>query len=131
MKLKTLFLICSLGLFINSCSNAPKLSEGMIKIVIMYPNANTNTFNMDYYSNTHMPMLAELFGDALKHYSIEGGISGRTAEEPAPYMAVGHLYFNTLEDYQEGFGKHAETILNDIPNYTNIKPVVQISKVVK
>ena len=135
MKLKTLFLICSLSLFINSCSDngkaAPKLSVGMIKVSIMYPNTEDGTFNMEYYKKNHMPMLKELFGDVLKHYAIESGISGRTAEEPATYLAVGHLYLNTLEDYQKSFGKHAETILNDIPNYTNIKPVVQISKVVK
>ena len=35
-----------------------------------------------------------------------------------------------LEAFQKGFGPHAKEILGDIPNYTDIAPVMQISEVV-
>ena len=36
----------------------------------------------------------------------------------------------TISDYENVFGQHREKILGDIPNYTNIRPIVQISEVV-
>ena len=42
---------------------------------------------------------------------------------------MGHLYFDSVEAFQAAFGPHAETILADIPNYTNIQPVIQVSEV--
>ena len=103
----------------------------MIKVSIIYPNDEGKTFDMDYYSQKHMPMLESLFGDALKLLEIDKGISSRTPDEPIPYLAIGHLYFDKLSDYQNSFGPNAEKILSDIPNYTNIRPVVLISEVVQ
>ena len=45
----------------------------MIKVAILYPNGEGKTFDMDYYSNKHMPMAASLFGDSLKAMSIDKG----------------------------------------------------------
>ncbi|MFS4466390.1 EthD family reductase [Maribacter sp. 2210JD10-5] len=108
-----------------------KVKTGMIKVAIMYPSGEEKTFDMDYYSNKHMPMVASLLGNSLKSWSIDKGISGRTSEEPIPYLAIGYLYFNKLFEYQNSFGPNAEKIVNDIPNYTNIQPVIQISEVYK
>lgn len=97
----------------------------------MYPDGSDKSFDMDYYAQKHMPMLAELFGSAMKTYEIDQGVSGRTPEDSLPYVAIGYLYFETVSDYQAAFGPHAEQILGDIPNYTNIQPIVQISRVIK
>lgn len=113
-----------------SSSDTTKIEKGMVKVAIMYPNEEGKTFNMDYYSDKHMPMVAGLFGEPLKLYAIDKGIAGRTPEEPIPYVAVGYFYFDKLSDYLDAFGPNAEKILGDIPNYTDIQPVVQISEVV-
>lgn len=105
--------------------------KGMVKVTILYPNDEGKTFDMEYYANSHMPMIDSLFGDSLKAIEIDKGISGRTPDEPIPYLAIGYLYFDKLSDYQEAFGPNAEKILNDIPNYTNIRPVVLISEVIQ
>jgi len=34
-----------------------------------------------------------------------------------------------VEAFQKSFGPNAGEILGDIPNYTNIQPIVQISEV--
>ena len=112
--------------------NENSISEaGTVKVMIMYPNEEGKTFNMDYYNQKHMPMCAELFGEALQSYSIDKGLMGRIPSEPATYVAIGTFHFNQLSDYEKAFGPNAEKILADIPNYTNIQPVVQISEVVK
>ena len=35
----------------------------MLAVTILYPRAEGSTFDMDYYTSTHMPMLADAFGD--------------------------------------------------------------------
>lgn len=105
--------------------------EAKIKVAIMYPATEGERFDMDYYANNHMPMVANLFGDSLVSYTIDKGISGRTGEEPATFVAIGAFYFEKLSAYQNSFGPNANKILSDIPNYTAIQPVVQISKVIK
>ena len=97
----------------------------------MYPYDSGKTFDMEYYKVKHMPMLAELFGEALKKYEIDAGVSGRTPDDPIPFLAIGYLYFDSISAYHEAFGPNAETILSDILNYTNIQPIVQISEIVK
>lgn len=42
-----------------------------------------------------------------------------------------HLFFDSVESFQTGFGAQAKTIMADIPNYTDLAPVLQISDVVK
>lgn len=108
-----------------------QIKKGMIKVTILYPNGDGKKFDMDYYSNKHMPMVASLLGDSLKLYEIDKGIAGRTPDEPIPYLAIGYFYFDKLSAYQNSFGPNAEKIRNDIPNYTNIQPVVQISEVLR
>ena len=113
----------------SSSSEISQTQKGMIKVAIMYPNGEGKTFDMDYYSQKHMPMLTRLLGDSLKMLSIDKGVAGRTPDEPIPYLAIGYLYFDRLSAYQNSFGPHADKIVGDIPNYTNIQPIVQISEV--
>ena len=103
----------------------------MTKVTILYPNEEGKTFDMNYYANKHMPMVAELLGDDLKGLEIDKGIGGRTPEDPMPYLAIGYLYFDSLTEYQNAFGPHAAEITGDIPNYTNSQPLIQISEVLQ
>jgi uncharacterized protein (TIGR02118 family) len=41
-----------------------------------------------------------------------------------------HLFSDSIEAFQAGFGPHAREIMGDIANYTDIAPVMQISEVV-
>ncbi|MGD1946829.1 MAG: EthD family reductase [Croceivirga sp.] len=136
MKTKIVLLVTFIGLILLSAaphytSKFTSIKEGSIKIMILYPNEEGKKFDHDYYANNHMPMVAKLFGEPLKSYTIEKGISVRTPEEPASYIAIGTFYFDQLSEYERAFGANADKILGDIPNYTNIQPIVQISEVVK
>jgi uncharacterized protein (TIGR02118 family) len=42
---------------------------------------------------------------------------------------MGHLYFDSVAECQAAFAPHAEAIMADITNYTNVQPVIQISEV--
>ncbi|NQZ88019.1 MAG: EthD family reductase [Saccharospirillaceae bacterium] len=101
----------------------------MIKVSVMYPNSSDANFDIEYYCNTHMPMVKELLGDFVKGGNVDYGIAGGTPGEAAPYIAMGHLLFDSLDSFQNGFGPHAEKIMADIPNYTNTQPQIQISEI--
>jgi uncharacterized protein (TIGR02118 family) len=105
------------------------MEKGMIKIIVLYPNGEGKTFDMDYYCNEHVQLITELLGDAVKGASIEKGLSGGEPGSPPPYVAVGNLYFESLESFENSFGANAEAILGDVPNFTNIEPVALISEV--
>jgi uncharacterized protein (TIGR02118 family) len=105
------------------------MKKGMIKVSVFYPNGGDNTFNMDYYCNKHVPMVAGLLGDAVKGATVEKGLAGGTSEAPAEYAAIGNLYFNSIEAFEKSFGANSDAIMADLPNYTNSEPVLQISEV--
>ncbi len=101
----------------------------MIKVSVMYPNTSGATFDMAYYLNSHMPMVRQKLGVALKGMAVEEGLGGAQPGAPAAYLAMGHLSFDSVEAFQAVFTTHAPAILADIPNYTNTQPVIQISQV--
>jgi uncharacterized protein (TIGR02118 family) len=101
----------------------------MIKVSVFYPNEEGNKFDMDYYLNSHIPMLQEKLGAALKGGAVEQGLSGVEPGSPATYVAMGHLLFDSVEAFQSAFGPHSEAIMSDIPNYTDVQPTIQISEV--
>ena len=99
----------------------------MIKVSVMYPNTESARFDHAYYRDRHMPMLAARLGDACKHYSVEKGLAGGA---PAPYVAMCHIFADSVEAFQPAFGPHAKEIMKDVANYTDLRPVMQISEVV-
>ena len=105
------------------------MKKGNIKVSVLYPSGNGKTFDMDYYCNKHVPMLAGLLGDAVIGATVENGLGGGEPGSPPSFMAMGNLYFETMESFQSSFGPNAEKIMSDVPNYTNIDPIVQVSEV--
>lgn len=103
----------------------------MIKVTVLYPNEEDKKFDLDYYVNTHIPLVQRLLGPmGLIRGEVEKGVSAADPNAPAPFVVVGHLYFNTTEEVHEGFRTHGREIMNDIKNYTEIKPTFQISETV-
>jgi uncharacterized protein (TIGR02118 family) len=101
----------------------------MIKVSVFYPNSAGCRFDMDYYVRKHIPMVQKKLGAALKGVAVEQGLSGSAPGTPATYVACGHLLFETVEAFQASFGPHSEAILADVPNYTNLQPIIQIGEV--
>ena len=102
----------------------------MIKVSVMYPNTPGVRFNHDYYRDTHMPLVKARMGDRCKYYTIDKGLAGGAPGAPATYVGMCHIFCESVADFEAGFSPHAEEILGDIPNYTDLSPVIQISEVV-
>lgn len=101
----------------------------MIQISVLYPNDEGSKFDFSYYCEKHMPLVKRLLGSALKGIAVEQGISGQPAGSKPPYLALGHLRFESVEAYEASFGPHAHEIVGDIPNYTNTQPIIQVSQI--
>jgi len=101
----------------------------MIKVSVFYPDREGSKFDMNYYCKTHMPMVRQKLGAACKGVAVEQGIAGATPGSRPGFIAMGHLYFDSMEAFQTTFGPHAEAIMADIPNYTDIQPTIQFSEV--
>jgi uncharacterized protein (TIGR02118 family) len=101
----------------------------MIKVTVLYPNKPGSHFDADYYINVHMPMAIELMGPALKGVSAEIGLAGGAPGQPAPYAAIAAFTCESVEAFSEAFTPHTQQLMSDIPNYTDIQPVLQMSEI--
>jgi uncharacterized protein (TIGR02118 family) len=101
----------------------------MITVSVFYPHKKGSKFDMDYYINSHIPMVGEKLGAALKGVSMEQGMGGPEPGSRPIYKVMIHLLFDSVEAFQGAFGPNAGAIMADIPNYTDIEPVIQISEV--
>lgn len=102
----------------------------MIKVTVMYPHREGARFDHAYYRDRHMPMVKETLGAACSGYTVAKGLGGGAPGAPAPYEAYCELFFESVPAFQQAFAPHAKTIMADVPNYTDIAPVMQVSEVV-
>ncbi|HET8696047.1 MAG TPA: EthD family reductase [Gammaproteobacteria bacterium] len=101
----------------------------MIKVSVLYPHKTGAKFDMDYYCDSHMPLVQSKLKPALKGMAVDKGLAGGTPGAPPAYVAMCHLWFDSVAAFEGAFEPAADTILADIPNYTDIEPVLQISEV--
>lgn len=101
----------------------------MIKVSVMYPYTEGKAFDFEYYCNNHMDMAQRLFGAACKGVAVERGLSSAEPGSRATYIALGHIYFESVESFHECFDPHTAEMMGDLPNYTEIQPTIQVSEV--
>lgn len=101
----------------------------MIKVSVMYPFAAGARFDHAYYREKHMPMVKQRLGAACLYYTVDKGIAGAPGADPI-YVAKCDFVCTSVEAYQAARRPHAQEIWDDIANYTDIRPVLQISEVV-
>jgi len=76
-----------------------------------------------------MPMIKAKQGDVCRAMAVEQGICSAAPGTPPAYTAMGHPYFDSINDYQAAFRPHAKAIMDDIRNYTDIRLLIQVSEV--
>ncbi|MGO9340169.1 MAG: EthD family reductase [Terracidiphilus sp.] len=99
----------------------------MIKVTFLYPNKPGSRFNAEYYIDVHMPLAIRLLGSALKGVSAEIGLSSAMPDSPPPNAAIASFTFESVEAFSAAVMPHYKELQSDIPNYTDIEPIVQIS----
>lgn len=102
----------------------------MIKVNIMYPYSDGVRFDHTYYRDKHMPMVSAKLGSALSYYTVEKGLSGGARGAAPTYVATCSLVCDSVEAFQAAMRTHGSEIMADTANYTDAKPVIQVSEVV-
>ena len=103
----------------------------MIRVSVMYPSGEGKKFDYDYYVNKHMTLVKNRIGAAgLRRLEVDRGLAGGAPGAPAPYAAVGHLYFDSVADFQAAMKPHGKEFFADVPNFTDITPQMQISEII-
>jgi len=101
----------------------------MLKVSVMYPNEKGARFDFDYYRTKHMELVHKhLKPFGLVKTGVDKGISGG-GDAPAPFICVGHMYFETQEGYEKGIAQCGPILRGDIPNFTVLRPIRLISEV--
>jgi uncharacterized protein (TIGR02118 family) len=104
----------------------------MIKVSVFYPNKPDGRFDMEYYLKKHIPLSVELLSAAagFQGVSVERGVGGGSRGAKATYAVMCHFVFDSFESFQAAFGPSSAKLQGDMPNYTDIEAVIQISEVV-
>lgn len=102
----------------------------MIKVSVLYPNTPGIKFDWQYYLEKHAKLVKDRLGNAIKSIQIDKGVSGPQPGTSASFHAMAHMSFNSMEEFANVFQSHAQEIMGDIPNYTNVQPQIQISEVI-
>jgi uncharacterized protein (TIGR02118 family) len=100
----------------------------MVLVSAMYPNEPESRFDRDYYLQKHIPMVRERWSPmGLEDLRLVRGVGAGDGSQPL-YQVIALLTFRSLQDFQKAAEAHIQEILDDIPNFTSVQPVVQISE---
>lgn len=99
-----------------------------ITVSVMYPNTPGSRFDMDYYLGTHFDLVGQRWGHKLLSARAVKGLATPDPETPAPYQVMALLELETVEDLQTLIAEHGAEVMGDIPNFTDVTPIIQISE---
>lgn len=94
----------------------------MLSVVILYPKSDDSTFDMDYYTSKHMPLFADVLGEACKGW----GVMAPNTE----YHALAWAMVDSAEAFGAAMKARGGEVMADLANYTNTKPKTIIGDVV-
>lgn len=99
----------------------------MVKLVVMYGHPENPEAFEKYYSETHLPIAAQIPGVVKVELTRFVGTPDGTA---ASEYRMAEVYFNSLEDLQTNMGgAQGQAAVNDIPNFATGGVNVMIGEV--
>ncbi len=102
----------------------------MIRVAVLYPNQPGARFDYTYYAKKHMKLVEDrLKKMGLIRVEIDKCISVTLPGSTQPYITVGYLIFNSANDLTKAAGPMGGELHDDIPNFTNVEPIVQVSEI--
>jgi uncharacterized protein (TIGR02118 family) len=94
----------------------------------MYLKREGSSFDFEYYLQKHLPLATARFAKCgLVDVQVMRG-SAMLDGAPPSYWLIGNLVFASLREMQEAVSKHGSEVMADIPNYTNVQPLIQIGE---
>jgi uncharacterized protein (TIGR02118 family) len=102
----------------------------VIAVTVLYPNTPGSKFDLDYYVDRHLPLVRnrlEPMGMRSLTHTVE-----RAIEPTGPaqtYRLSAELRFDDMATTARALGAHGPETQADIPNFTDVAPVILIGEV--
>lgn len=101
----------------------------MIRVSVIYPRKDDAQFDLDYYTNNHMPLVSRLYGDyGLLDWHVDQGIS-LSPKVPSDNIVACYMYFDTIDNVKAAFKNEGAKVMQDVANFTDIEPAVTFGQV--
>lgn len=99
------------------------MSSKQAIVQFSYPNSAASTFNLEYYLNTHMPLVDKHWGPhGMLNWTVTKG------EEGTDYFVQVTIFWESLEAFEKV--KSSEKVMGDVKNFSNVTPSVRVGVVV-
>jgi uncharacterized protein (TIGR02118 family) len=103
----------------------------MVRLSVLYPATAGSTFDWNYYLGPHLVLARRLLLDrGLVRIEVDRGIGAFPPGTPSYYHAIGHLYFETMQQLDTALAATAVEFVADQQKYYSGESVVQVSEVV-
>jgi uncharacterized protein (TIGR02118 family) len=93
-------------------------------VTVLYPNKAGARFDFVYYKEKHIPMVEGLLNTKIE---VRKGIPS-PGSPLVPFVCTASIHINSVDEFAAAMAKHGQQVLGDIPNYTDIQPIVQIEE---
>ena len=93
-------------------------------MTVLYPSKQGALFDFEYYMQKHIPLANGLLGHEFK---VSRGISSAQGGQP-PFLCIARMEIGEVEEFMPVLVRHVEALGKDIPNYTNVEPVIQFEQ---
>lgn len=95
----------------------------MIRMMVSYPRAEGSTFDADYWTGTHMPLVGRSWEQVVRW-------EADVCADDSPNHAFAHIYFESPEAMQAAMGgPNTGAVMGDVATYTNVAPQIQVNTV--
>jgi uncharacterized protein (TIGR02118 family) len=97
-------------------------------VTVAYPKTEHSTFDHAYYKAKHTPLVEKLWGHhGLRSVRVLRGTGSLGGA--ADFEVITLLDFTSQEAFLGAAGAHADEVMGDIKNFTNVQPLVQFNEV--
>jgi len=100
----------------------------MFCVSVAYPRKDGGTFNFEYYTKKHVPLVARLVGANAVKAEVRKGVASPDGSAPS-FVCLANFWIKSAQEFQATLATHGKEIMGDIPNFTNIQPILQVDEV--
>lgn len=99
----------------------------MVAVTVLYPQTESSHFDYEYYAAKHLPLVKARWGSmGLEEAEFLRGSAAMDGAAPA-FALIATLVFSSQQAMNAALAAHGAEILGDIPNYTDVQPLMQVN----
>jgi len=122
-------LAAAFGVTLPAGARAAESAAGVNCMTILYPTGAGSKFDADYHRDHHLPLFMKHFGKSVERIELRKVVPAPAGAPAAAYAAAVNIWFDDLDVFNANNAKYGQSLIDDIPNFTNVQPEIQYDKV--